>query len=42
MTIAIFSRVISIKMMMRMFDRGNVDPASADMGNDFFNKRGFA
>jgi hypothetical protein len=29
-------------MMMRMFNRGNINPASADMRNDFFNKRGFA
>jgi hypothetical protein len=39
---AIFSRVIGIKMMMRMFDRGDINAASADMGDDFFNKRRFA
>jgi hypothetical protein len=42
MAIAIFSRMIGIKMMMCMFNRGDINPASADMGNDFFNKRGFA
>jgi hypothetical protein len=42
MAIAIFPRVIRIKMMMRMFDCGDINPASADMGNDFFNKRGLA
>jgi hypothetical protein len=42
MAVAIFSRMISIKMMMRVFDCGDINPASADIGNDFLNKRGFA
>jgi hypothetical protein len=42
MAIAIFSRIIGIKMMMRMFDRGDINSGSADMGNDFLNKRGLA